>query len=381
MKVYLDNAATTKTDERVVDAMLPYFTEKYGNASSLHSAGDDANRAMQNARATIAKRINALPEEIIFTSGGTESDNLAIKGYAYANKERGNHIITSKIEHPAVLNSCRQLELEGFKVTYLDVDKDGLLDPKDVEKNINPKTLLATIMHANNEIGTIEPIEEIGKICRKHNVAFHTDAVQSFCKTPIDVNKLNIDMLSASGHKIHGPKGVGMLYVRKGTKIQRLADGGAHEFKLRAGTENVAGIVGFAKAVELSNENECVRIQELREILQEGLLRIPDTKQNGRPDKGLCNNLNISFKYVEGEGLLFMLNDMGIEVSTGSACSSKSLSPSHVLIAIGLPHEVAHGSIRFSLSRYNTEEEIMYTIEKVKEAVIKLRSISPLQVK
>ncbi|MFH0979131.1 MAG: cysteine desulfurase NifS [Candidatus Woesearchaeota archaeon] len=379
MRVYLDNGATTKTDHEVVKAMMPYFTEVYGNASSLHSIGEEASKALQNVRKTIAQKINAMPEEIIFTSGGTESDNLAIKGVAYANKEKGRHIITTKIEHHAVLYTCKQLEREGFEVTYLNVDAEGFVDLKELEKNIKEGTILVSIMYANNEIGTIEPIEEIGKICKKHKIIFHTDAVQSFCKVPIDVKKMNIDLLSASSHKIHGPKGIGMLYVRKGTQIQRMADGGEQEFRLRAGTENIAGAVGFAKAVELANEADCQRMAKLRDKLINGLLAIENTKLNG-PRERLCNNANISFNFIEGEGLLYMLNDMGIEVSTGSACSSKSLAPSHVLLAIGLRHEVAHGSIRFTLSKYTTEQEIDYTIEKVKEAVTKLRRISPLQV-
>jgi cysteine desulfurase len=381
MKAYLDNGATTKTDERVVETMLPYFTEHYGNASSLHSAGSDASRALENARKAIAARIGAMPEEIIFTSGGTESDNLAIKGAAYANRARGNHIITSRIEHPAALNSCRRLEQEGFKVTYLGVDSEGFVDPLELEKSITPKTILVSIMHANNEIGTIEPIEKIGAICRKRHVLFHTDAVQSFGKIALDMRTVHVDLLSASSHKIHGPKGIGFLYVRKGTLIERLTDGGSHEFNLRAGTENVAGAVGFAKAVELMNDKDILKMRILRDRLIEGLLAIPNTRLNGSRDQRLCNNVNISFEFIEGEGILFMLNDKGIEVSTGSACSTKSLEPSHVLLAIGLRHEVAHGSIRFTLSRYTTEAEIDYTIENVREAVARLRSFSPLQVR
>jgi len=380
MKVYLDNGATTRTDPEVVDIMLPFFTEHYGNASSLHGHGDTAAQALQKARETVGRKINASADEIIFTSGGTESDNLAIKGLAYENKGRKDHIITSKIEHPAVINTCKQLEKEGFRVTYQDVDKEGFINPKDVEKSITDKTFLVSIMHANNEIGTIEPIEEIARICKRHNVIFHTDAVQSFGKVPIDVRQTNIDLLSASAHKIHGPKGIGMLYVKKGVKLQRISDGGGQEFKLRAGTENVVGAVGFAKAVELAKESDCIDMAALRDKLIKGLLEIPDTVLNGPREKRLCNNVNISFKHVEGESLLFMLNDHGIEVSTGSACSSKSLEPSYVLLAIGLKHEVAHGSIRFTLSKYTTEEEINYTIRTVKEIVEKLRSISPLQV-
>jgi len=378
MKVYLDNGATTKTAPEVVEAMMLYFTEQYGNASSLHTFGREAKDALDTARATIAKKLNATPEEIIFTSGGTESDNLAIKGIAYAHKDKGNHIITSKIEHPAVLSTCATLEKEGFKVTYLDVDKEGLIKPEQVKKAITDKTILVTIMHANNEIGTIEPIKEIGEICKIHKIFFHTDAVQSFTKVPLDVKMISVDLISLSGHKIHGPKGVGVLYVKKGTKLKKMSDGGGHEFRLRAGTENISGIVGFAKATEFVSEKDVRDVQKLRDKLMDGLLKIPHTQLNGSRKQRLSNNVNISFNYIEGESLLMSLDDRGIAVSTGSACSSHSLQPSHVLMALGLKPEIAHGSIRFTLSKYTTEDEIDFTIKTVKEVVEKLRQFSPL---
>ena len=378
MKVYLDNSATTKTDPEVVEAMLPYFTDKYGNASSLHSFGREARKDLEKAREVIAKKINAEPEEIIFTSGGSESDNLAIKGIAYANKDKGNHIITSKIEHHAVLETCERLEKEGFNVTYVGVDKEGIIGLDELKKAITDKTILITIMHANNEIGTIQPIEEIGKIARENNIYFHSDAVQSLTKVPIDVKKSDIDLMSFSAHKIHGPKGIGALYVKKGTKIDKQIDGGSHEFKLRAGTENVSGAVGFAKAVEIAKEEDIKYMSKLRDKLAKGLLKIPDTIYNGSKIKRLCNNANIIFKFIEGESMLLHLDMEGIAVSTGSACSSQSLEPSHVLTAIGLHKAVAHGSIRFSLSKYNTEEEVDHVLENVPGIVKKLREISPL---
>jgi cysteine desulfurase len=378
MKAYLDNGATTRTDPLVVEAMLPYFGEKYGNASSLHSFGREAKQALEEARATIAKKINGLPEEIIFTSGGTESDNLAIKGIAFAHKDKGNHIITSKIEHPAVLSTCASLEKDGFKVTYIDVDKEGFVKLENLEKAITPKTILITIMHANNEIGTVQPIDKIGEICKKHKIFFHTDAVQSFTKVPIDVKKINVDLISISGHKIHGPKGVGALFVKKGTKLKKLNEGGSHELKLRAGTENVSGIVGFSKAATLTDEKTLAHMAKLRDKMINELLKIPHTQLNGPREMRLCNNVNISFHYIEGESMLMTLDDKGIAVSTGSACSSQSLEPSHVLLAIGLTPVVAHGSIRFTLSKFTTEEEIDYTISAVKEAVNRFREFSPL---
>jgi cysteine desulfurase len=385
MKVYLDNGATTMADPEVVKAMQPYFTEKYGNASSLHSFGNEAKNALNNSRAVIAKILNAEPEEIIFTSGGTESDNLAIIGTAFANKERGNHIITSRIEHPAVLRTCEYLEKNfGFKVTYLPVDKEGFVKIDELKKAMTDKTILVTIMHANNEIGTIEPIDEIGKLCKEKGITFHTDAVQSFTKVPIDVRKTNVDMISISAHKIHGPKGVGALYIRKGANIKPLAYGGSHEFRMRAGTENITGIVGFAKAAELNSMPEHAQyVAKLRDRLIKGVLKnIDEAIVNGPKDKTiknrLCNNANIAFKYVEGESVLMHLDFRGIAVSTGSACSSKSLEPSHVLTSIGLEKKDSHGAIRFTMSRFNTELEIDYTIERLTEIIKKLRELSPL---
>lgn len=378
MRAYLDNGATTKTDEEAAKAINECFAKNYGNASSLHEFGREAKEILESAREVIAEKINAEPSEIIFTSGGTESDNLAIQETAYPNRDKGNHIITTKIEHPAVLETCKFLEKEGFKVTYLDVDEDGLIDLEQLKKEINEKTILVSVMHANNEIGTIQPIEEIGKICREKRIYFHTDAVQSFTKTQIDVKKQNIDLASFSGHKVHGPKGVGALYIRKGTKIHSLMHGGHQESGKRAGTENVPGAAGFAKAVELSNKDDIKRMQELRDRLIENLLEIPDTILNGSREKRLCNNVNISFSFVEGESLLMKLDDKGIAVSTGSACSSQSLEPSHVLLAIGLKHEIAHGSIRFTLSKYTTQKEIDYVVKAVKKAVNELRAVSPL---
>lgn len=378
MRVYLDNGATTPVAKEVVDAMLPYYTEFFGNASSIHQFGRETHDALEKAREVIAKKINASAEEIIFTSGGTEADNLAVKGMAYARKELGNHIITSKIEHHAVLHSCEQLEKEGFRVTYLDVDNEGFIDLEQLKDSITDKTILVTIIHANNEIGTIEPIEEIGKIAEDNKVPFHTDAVQSLTKIPLDVKKQNLTLASFSAHKIHGPKGIGALYLRGGTKIQKLSDGGSHEHKLRAGTENLPSIVGFAKAVEIAKEKYVQDMVKLRDRIITSLLEIPDTHLNGPTEERLCNNASISFHFIEGESLLMHLDMGGIAVSTGSACSSHELKPSHVLTAIGLKPEIAHGTIRFTVGRENTDEEITYAIESTKEAVKKLRKISPL---
>ncbi|MBW3000233.1 cysteine desulfurase NifS [Candidatus Woesearchaeota archaeon] len=378
-KVYLDNAATTEVDEGVINAMIPFFKENYGNASSLHTKGQEAKKSLEEARKIIAQKINAEPEEIVFTSGGTESDKLAIKGAVYANKEKGKHIITTKAEHPAVLGSFKSLWQEGFEVTYLDVDKEGFVDLKQLKKAIKPETILVSVIHANNEIGTINDITAIGQICKEKGILFHSDAVQSFTKTPIDVKKMNIDLLSMSAHKIHGPKGVGALFVRKGVKVKKQLDGGAHEFRLRAGTENVAGIVGFVKAVELITNEDIEKITKLRDkLMKEIEEKIPEVILNGPRDKRICNNAGFSFKHIEGESLLMHLDAKGICVSTGSACSSASLKPSHVLMAIGLEPEIAHGSIRFRLSKYNTEEEIDYVIENLIEIVKNLRAISPL---
>jgi len=381
MRVYLDHAATTPVDPAVVSAMLPYFTEKFGNASSLHAWGREAQAALEEAREQIARKINAAPEEIVFTSGGSESDNLAVKGVAYALREKRNHIITSKIEHPAVLESCRRLEKEGFKVTYLNVDREGFVDLAQLEAAITDKTALVSIMHANNEIGTIQNIDAIGGICQKKNVIYHTDSVQSFTKVPLDVKKQNIGLASFSAHKIHGPKGVGALYVRRDVKrsLIKQIHGGHHERDLRAGTENIPGVVGFAKAVELAGTQHVREMTKLRDTLLDGLLKIEDTHVNGPlGEHRLCNNASVSFHFIEGEGILLHLDMKGIAVSTGSACSSQSLEPSHVLTAIGLPVELAHGTIRFSLGRENTKEEIEYTIDSAKEVVGKLRALSPL---
>ncbi len=380
MKAYLDNGATTQTAEEAARTMQTVLTKRFGNPSSLHSLGEEAKQEMEKAREIIAKKINADPSEIIFTSGGTESDNLAIKGTAYKNRDKGNHIITSATEHPAVLRTCEALEKEGFKITYLSVDKEGFIDLRKLEEAITQSTILVTIMHANNEIGTIQDIESIANICKEKNVVFHTDAVQSFTKVPIDVKKMNIDLMSISAHKIHGPKGVGALFIKKGIKLKPLLTGGEQESKIRAGTENLPGIAGFGKAAEIAQEKDAENMKQLRDLLIKGIEKnIPDTILNGpRDEKRLANNVNIAFKYVEGESLLYHLNDKGIAVSTGSACSSHSLSPSHVLIAIGLKPEEAHGSIRLTLSRYTTKEEIEYTIKNLKETVEELRRISPL---
>lgn len=378
MKVYFDNGATTMVDKEVVKAMQPYFTEKFGNASSLHNFGQEAKEALEKSREVIAKRINALPEEIIFTSGGTESDNLAIKGIAYANKDK-NHIITTKIEHHAVEKTGEALEKQGFKMTWLDVDKDGFIDLEKLKKEITEKTILVSIIHGNNEIGTIQDIETIGKLCKEKNTYFHTDAVQSFTKTEIDVKKQNITLATFSAHKIHGPKGIGALYIKKGTKLKKLIHGGPQENNLRAGTENIPYIVGFAKAVELAKQEDCKEMEKLRDYFIEKVEKeIPEVKLNGSRKERLCNNINIIFKYIEGEALLLRLDDQGIAVSTGSACSSRELKPSHVLTAIGVPPAMAHGSIRFTLSRFTTKEELNYTIKHLKEVVQELRNLSPL---
>lgn len=381
MKIYLDNAATTKTAPEVVEAMKPFFAETYGNASSIHAFGEAAKEALEIAREKIAKIINAEPDEIIFTSGGTEGDNLAIKGAARALKSKGNHIITSAFEHHAVLHTCQALEKEGFSVTYVGVDKDGLVKLDDLKKAIKKETILITIMHANNEIGTIQQIDKIGKMCKEKNVLFHSDIVQSFTKVPIDVKKINIDLASISAHKFHGPKGIGALYIRKGAKLQPLFDGGAQEFGIRPGTENVAGAAGFAKAAELVAKKDIEKMTKLRDRLISELLKIPGTRLNGSKENRLCNNANISFDYIEGEAMLLSLDDKGIAVSTGSACTSHKLEPSHVLLSLGLKPEQSHGSIRFSLSKYTTEEEIDYTVNAVNEVVEKLRAMSPFKQK
>ncbi len=372
-RIYLDNAATTPVMREVLRAMEPYFSENYGNASSLHKEGIDAREAIERARKTVANVIKASPNEIIFTSGGSESDNLAIKGVAFAHGS--GHIITAQIEHPAVLNTCKYLEKKGFSVTYLPVSEDGFVDPIDVKKAIKQDTILVTIMHANNEIGTIQPIEEIGRICKEKNILFHTDAVQSFGKIEIDVNKVNINLLSASAHKINGPKGVGCLFIRN-SKLEPLVHGGPQEFDKRAGTENVTGIVGFAKACEITRIND-KKIERLRDKLINELLKIKGCSLNGAKKNRLPNNVNVSFKNIEGEALLLKLDAVGIAASTGSACSTRSLKPSHVLIALGLTPEEAHGSLRLTIGRYTTEKEVTYAIKEIKKAVDYLRRLSP----
>jgi cysteine desulfurase len=345
--------------------------------------GLDAKKALENARKEIAPIINALPEEIIFTSGGTESDNLAIFGvinkYRNDNPNEKVHVITSTIEHPAVLNSCKALEKEGVEVSYVNVDGEGMINLDELKNSIKSYTRLITIMHANNEVGTIQLIGEIAKIAQEHNIIFHSDAVQSFTKVKIDVKQLGLDLMTFSAHKIHGPKGIGALYVKKGTSLKPIMYGGAHEFKKRPGTENVAGAVGFATAAKLVKDSDIKKMTRLRNRLVKGLLKIPNTKLNGSKKYGLCNNANVGFEFIEGEGLMMHLSDKGICVSTGSACSSNSLEPSHVLIAMGLKHEIVHGTLRFTLSKYTTAKEIDYTVESVKEVVTKLREFSPLR--
>ncbi|MDO5417911.1 MAG: cysteine desulfurase NifS [Lachnospiraceae bacterium] len=380
--IYLDNAATTRTNPKVVEAMLPFFTEYYGNPSSVYEFSGISKKAVTDARETIARSIGAKTQEIYFTAGGSESDNWAIKAAAEAYRQKGRHIITSKIEHHAVLHTCEQLEKQGFEVTYLDVDEDGVVKLEELKKAIRPDTILITIMFANNEIGTIQPIKEIGEIAKEHGILFHTDAVQAYGHVMIHVDEYHIDMMSASGHKINGPKGVGFLYIRTGVKIRSFIHGGAQERKRRAGTENVTGIVGFGKAAELAMENMEERARketELRDYLIEKILaEVPYTKLNGHRTSRLPNNCNFSFRFIEGESLLIMLDMAGICGSSGSACTSGSLDPSHVLLAIGLPHEIAHGSLRLTLSEENTKEEMDYVAGEVKRIVERLRNMSPL---
>ena len=381
-RIYLDNAATTRTAQEVVDAMLPYFTESYGNPSSIYELGQRSKEAITKAREEIARVIGAKPEEIYFTGGGSEADNWAIKAAYEAYKNKGNHIITSKIEHHAVLHTCQYLEKQGARVTYLDVDENGMIDLDQLQKAITPETILITIMFANNEIGTIEPVKEIGMIAKEHGILFHTDAVQAFGQVPIDVDELNIDMLSSSAHKINGPKGIGCLYIRKGVKIRSFIHGGAQERKRRAGTENVPGIVGYGVAARMaaeSMEERTKKEQELRDyFIRQVLEEVPYTRLNGDPVKRLPNNANFSFRFIEGESLLIMLDMKGIAGSSGSACTSGSLDPSHVLLAIGLPHETAHGSLRLTLGADTTKEDLGYTLGGIKEIGAKLRNLSPL---
>lgn len=380
--IYMDNAATTFVDKRVFEAMTPYLTNKCFNPSSIYDGAQDVHEDLDNARSIIAKTLNANPREIYFTACGTESDNWAIKGIAYANRDKGKHLITSKIEHHAVLHSMAALEKEGYEVTYLDVDENGLVNPAELDKAIRQDTILVSIMYANNEIGTIEPIKELGEICHKHNVYFHVDAVQAYAHLPIDVVNDNIDMLSASGHKFNAMKGTGFLYIKKGTKIQNFMDGGAQEFKRRAGTENVAGIIGMAKAAEIAHSELNARIDhetKLRDYMIDRILKeIPYSKLNGHRTKRLSNNLNIGFEFIEGESMLLALNDLGVCASSGSACTSGSLDPSHVLLAIGLPHEKAHGSLRLTVSHETTLDDAKLVCDNLPKIVERLRSMSPL---
>jgi cysteine desulfurase len=381
-RIYFDYAATTPTHPEVVKAMLPYFNEIYGNPSSIHAYGLEAKGAMEEARAKVAKLINSGSESIYFCSGGTEADNFALKCVASANEAKGNHIITSSIEHHAIMETCKYLAKKGFKITYLPVDKFGMVDPSDVQKSITDKTILISVMHANNEVGTVQPIAEIGKIAKKAGIYFHTDAVQTAGHIPIDVKELGVDLLSMSSHKLYGPKGVGAIYIKKGTKIIPFIHGGEQESRKRAGTENVPGIVGFGKAAELAMEDmhkEAQRLIPLRDKLINGLLgKIDHSHLNGHPLHRLPNNVNISFEFVEGESMLLNLDFEGICASTGSACSSASLEPSHVLLSMGLNHEQAHGSLRFSLGRLTTEEDIDSVLNVFPPIVFRLREMSPL---
>ena len=380
--IYLDNAATTKTRPEVVEAMLPYFTEKFGNPSSVYGFASQNKEAVTEAREQIAKALNAQTQDVYFTAGGSEADNWALKATMEAYKDKGNHLITTKIEHHAILHTCEYLEKQGCEVTYLDVDENGVVDLEQLKKSIKPTTVLISAMYANNEIGTIQPIREIGQIAKEHGVLFHTDAVQAFGQLPIDVMAENIDMLSASGHKLNGPKGIGFLYIKKGLKLRSLIHGGGQERKRRAGTENVPGIVGFGKAVELAvagMEEKIKKETELRDyMITRVLAEIPYVRSNGHRTLRLPNNANFSFQFIEGESLLIMLDMKGICASSGSACTSGSLDPSHVLLAIGLPHEIAHGSLRLTLSEETTREEIDFTIEQLKAIVANLRNMSPL---
>ncbi|MBO5056497.1 MAG: cysteine desulfurase NifS [Lachnospiraceae bacterium] len=380
--IYLDNAATTKTAKEVVDAMLPYFAENYGNASSIYGLGAASKKVMNESREVIAESLGAAPQEIYFTAGGSESDNWALIAAAEAYESKGRHIITSKIEHHAILHTCDYLKKRGFEITYIDVDENGILKLDELKRAIRSDTILISVMFANNEIGTVQPIKEIGEIAKEHGILFHTDAVQAYGHLPINVDEYHIDMLSASAHKINGPKGIGFLYIRKGVKIRSFIHGGQQERSRRAGTENIPGIAGYGAAVKramASLEERIKRETELRDYLIERISKeIPYCRLNGDRTKRLPNNVNFSFQFVEGESLLIMLDMKGICASSGSACTSGSLDPSHVLLAIGLPHEIAHGSLRLTLSEENTKEEIDYTVESIKEIVTKLRQMSPL---
>ena len=380
--IYLDNAATTKTRPEVVEAMLPYFTEYYGNPSSVYDFSTESKKAVNHARETIARSLGAKTNEIYFTAGGSEADNWALVATAEAYGNKGKHIITTKIEHHAILHTCQYLEKRGYEVTYLDVDENGVVKLDELKKAIRPDTILISVMFANNEIGTIEPIREIGEVAKEHGILFHTDAVQAYCHEPINVDELHIDMLSASAHKFNGPKGVGFLYIRKGLKLRSFIHGGAQERKRRAGTENVPGIVGLGKAVELSlasmKENKKKETELRDHLIHRVMTEIPYVRLNGHPSQRLSNNANFSFQFIEGESLLIMLDMAGICGSSGSACTSGSLDPSHVLLAIGLPHEIAHGSLRLTLGEETTMEDIDYTVDQLKRIVERLRSMSPL---
>lgn len=380
--IYMDHSATSPVDPEVFKAMEPYFVDSYGNASTLYSLGREARKAMEEGRKMVASLIGANPDEVIFTSGGTESDNIAIKGIAYKLRNKGNHIITSNIEHPAVDETCKYLEKNGFEVTYLPAGEDGIVKISDLENEITDKTILITIMHANNEIGTIQPIKEIGEIAQKKGIHFHTDAVQSVGKIPVDVNELNVDMLSLSGHKLYGPKGIGALYIKKGVRLEPILHGGGHEKGIRPGTENVAGVVGLGKACQIAEENldqTAEYVTSIRdEIIEKVLSEVEQSYLNGNPTKRLPNNINFRFTGIEGESLVLHLDAKGIASSTGSACSSKKLEPSHVLMALGLKEVDAHGSLRLTLGKENKKEEIDYVVKSIKDAVDILRKLSPL---
>ncbi len=381
-RVYLDHSATTPVDPEVAELMLAYYTTKFGNPSSIHSYGREAKKALEDARLQVANLIGAQPEEIVFTSGGTEADNMAILGAAYANKKKGNHIITSAIEHHAVLDTCLYLEKQGYKLTILPADEYGMVKVEDVEAALTPETILVSVMHANNEVGTIQPIAEIGKLLKGKGIIFHTDAVQSLGKIPVNVDELGVNLLTASAHKIYGPKGIGCLYIRKGTRIQPLVHGGGQERKRRSGTENEAGAIGFGKACELAGqrlEQDNGYIADMRDRLIKGIMeRIPHVQLNGHPIQRMPNNVNVSVEFVEGESLLLSLDMKGIAASSGSACTSGSLDPSHVLLAMGICHEIAHGSLRFTLGRDNTQEDVDYVLEVLPGIVDRLRAMSPL---
>ena len=379
---YFDNAATTKISKEVMDSMLPYLNEIYGNASSIYSIGREAKKAIETAREKVAKAINADSKEIFFTGSGTEADNWVIKGIAFANQHKGKHIITTNIEHHAVLHTCEYLKKFGFETTYVPVKENGIVDVNDIKDAIREDTILISVMFANNEIGTIQPIKEIGELAKEKNIYFHTDAVQAIGNIPIDVKELNVDLLSLSAHKFHGPKGVGVLYIRDGVNIDNLLHGGGQEKRRRASTENTAGIVGLGRAIEIATENIDEKVKyltKLREKTINGLIEnIPDIIVNGDREKRLPGNVNVCFKYIEGESILLHLDQYGICASSGSACTSGSLEPSHVLLAIGLPHEIAHGSLRLSFSEENTEEEVDYLLEKLPPIIKNLRNMSPL---